>query len=170
MPHIGLRRAMLASMADQPHMFSRRFCKLSLVLVFCVGAAAPDAQVLGHKKPTEELVKQYEKLVAEGLLLTPAGWTRASKLVEHPSAYPSDSEIQLISAPGIIGETRLHGDRALVETKWGDYYGTIDSHLRYRAPEAGGSIMLGESFSLVFVHRPPDSGGASAATDSGEWK
>jgi hypothetical protein len=157
-------------MGGRSHTFSSHSCKFSLAVVLSLSATAPVAQVLEYKKPTEQLVKRYEKLVADGFLLTPEGWARASKLVEHPIPYPPDSEIQLISAPGIIGETRLTDDHALVETKWGDYYGTIDSRLRYRAVEPSGSIMVVESFSLVFVHRRPESGGASAASDSAEWK
>jgi len=129
--------------------------------------AVSPTQVLQYKRSTELLIKRYEKLVAEGSLLTPDGWSRASILFDRSDAYPADGEIQLISGPGIIAETQRNGDLAEVGTKWGDYYGTIDSHLRYKPPAPEGRIMLEESFSVVFVHRSPDA--AVTAGNSGQW-
>ena len=162
-------RAILGFMTDRLHVRLVRFCKFSLaiVLVLFLGIGVLLAQVLQHKKSTELLVKRYEKLVAEGSLLAPDGWARTSSLFKQSDAYPADGEIQLISSPGIIGETQRNGDGAKVETKWGDYYGTIDSHLRYKPVEYGGRIMLGESFSLVFVHRRRAE--EVAMGDSGDW-
>jgi hypothetical protein len=141
-----------------------RTCAFSLAIISFLGVGALQAQVLQHKAPTELLVKQYEKLVADGFLLTPEGWARASKLFERSEAYPADGEIQLISAPGIIGETERNADRAEVYTKWGDYYGTIDSHLRYKPAVPNGGIITEDSFSVVLRHRR--SGGAK---DSEDW-
>ncbi len=50
-----------------------------LVFAFLVSCApAPLAQVLQYKKPTEQLIKRYKRMVAEGALLSPDGWARAS--------------------------------------------------------------------------------------------
>jgi hypothetical protein len=156
-------------MVGRLHAQLGRFCRFSLAIIailsLVVGASL--AQVLEHKASTELLIKRYEKLVADGSLLTPDGWARASNLFERSDAYPADGEIQLISAPGIIGETQRNDDHAKVYTKWGDFYGTIDSHLRYRPITPPVRVMLEESFSVVFVHR----GGTKqvAPGDSGDW-
>jgi hypothetical protein len=139
-----------------------------LILSLCVVTGR--AQILQNKKPTELVVKRYEKLVAEGALLTPEGWRRVSTFFEQTRDYPANSKIQLISLPGIIGEDSLNGDRAQVGTKWGDYCGTIDSNLRYVPdPLDHGCIMTEESFSLVLVHQGlAKRKGVSG--DPGEWK
>jgi hypothetical protein len=140
------------------------------VFILSAGVTASTAQLLQYKEPEEALVKQYEKLRADGALLSAEGWARASRLFERPKPYPADSEILLISSPGIIGRTSADGDRARVETKWGDSCGTIDSHLRYKPVPVGGCIMTGEVFSLVFVHHPLHKLNGAQASDTGEWK
>lgn len=135
---------------------------LSIALIFLSGMASR-AQVLEHKRPTELVVKQYERFVARGGLLSPAGWARTSRFCAKSDPYPGNGDIVLMSAPGIIGENRVDGDHAEVSTKWGDYYGIIDSNLRFK-PEPHGSVMLAEAFSLVFLRRP------GKESDSGEWK
>ena len=124
------------------------------------------AQVLQYKRPTEQLVKRYERLVDEGALLTPEGWKRACTLFERPTPYPAHSEIQVQSRPGLIGELSRNGNRAQIETKWGDYYGTIDSQMRFKAAEPSGPIMMGEFVSLVFV----PSSDPRMRSEAGGWK
>jgi hypothetical protein len=144
-----------------------RFCGFSLAIISILspGVSSSLAQILEHEASTELLIKRYEELATDGSLLTPDGWARASKLFERSDAYPADGEILLISAPAIIGETERNGDRAKVQTKWGDYFGKIDSLLRYNPSSARGAILFGsDSFSLVLVHRRP-----GATGDSGSW-
>jgi len=148
--------------------FLTRLLPIFALLVSC--PVALFAQVLQYKRPTEQLIKHYERMVAEGALLSRDGWARASKLFAQSGSYPANSEIQLMSTPGLIGETKLDGDRAQVETKWGDYYGTIDSNLRFKSVGYGGSVLMGEFFSLVFVHHTQSHKEATARSDSGEWK
>jgi len=100
-------------------------------------------------KPTERLIKQYQKLVADGALLNPEGWRRASKLFVRSDPYPANGEIQLISTGGLVGEDWEKADRAQVGTKWNDAFGTIDSALRFKAAYEGGSIGMIETFNLV---------------------
>jgi len=152
----------------QPHRFLIRSLPVLAFFVSC--SAALFAQVLQYKRPTEQLIKRYERMVAEGALLSPDGWTRVSKLFDEPRPYPANSEIQIISTPGLIGEAKLDGDRAQVETKWGDYYGTIDSNLRFKSVGYGGNVMMGERFSLVFIHHSQSHKEGMAGSDSGEWK
>jgi len=150
--------------------FTRRlfFCWFPLLVVSLINAGP--AQVLEHKKPTEQLIKRYEKLVAEGALLSPEGWARASRLFEQSSPYPADSEIDIRSGPGLIGEVNLSGEHAEVGTKWGDYYGKLDSHLRFKGTGYGDSIMYGGSYSLVFVPQGPSATAAGTASTSRQWK
>lgn len=131
-----------------------------------LGITSSIAQVLQYKRPTEEVVKRYEKLVDQGAFLSPEGWARASRLFERVSTYPANSEIQIQSFPGLIGELSRNGSRAQVETKWGDYYGTIDAYLRFKPAEPDAAIMMGESVSLVFVNNTTSKG----ASAPGEWK
>ena len=145
-------------------------CQLLSATAFTLlaGTIASTAQILQYREPTEMLVKQYERLRADGALLSPEGWERTSKLFERPKPYPSDSEILLISPPGIIGRDTADGDRARVGTKWGDSCGTVDSQLRYKPMMPGvGCIMTEETFSLVFIHHPH---AKVQAGDVGEWK
>jgi len=100
-------------------------------------------------RPTERLIKQYQKLVAEGALLSPEGWKRASKLFVRSDPYPVNGEIQIVSTGGLIGEDWAKEDRAQVETKWNDAFGTIDSALRFKAAYEGGSIGMIQTFNLV---------------------
>ena len=138
----------------------------ALAGLFSLSITACIAQVLQYKRPTEVVVKRYEKLVDQGAFLSPEGWAHASGLFERGSPYPADSEIQVQSFPGLIGEVSRNGNRAQVETKWGDYYGTIDSHLRFKSAAPDGSILMGEFVSLVFVSEEAPKG----SSESGEWK
>lgn len=142
------------------------------VLIVLLGIIAATAQVpKSQKKPTELVVKRYEKFIADGSLLTPEGWKRASKLFDTSDPYPSNGEIWVVSTGGLVGEDWLKGDRAQVETKWNDSFGTIDSSLRLKPPDPSGSIMMGEIFSLVFIHQPSGTiGTGPAPAGLGEWK
>lgn len=131
-----------------------------------LGITASIAQVIQYKTPTEEVVKRYEKLVDQGAFLSPEGWARASRLLERASTYPADTEIQVQSFPGLIGELSRNVDRAQVETKWGDYYRTIDTHLRFKPVEPDAPIMMGGFVSFVFVYKTTSKGRNAA----GEWK
>ena len=111
-------------------------------------AQAPKAH-RAPPKPTELVIRRYEKLVARGAFLTPEGWKKASRLYQRPDPYPRDSEIEVISTGGLIAENWMHGDEAEVETKWDDFFGTIDGALRYKPPPYGRSIMLGQLFAMV---------------------
>lgn len=106
------------------------------LLLVSLGSGAL-AQVLEHKKPTEQLIKRYEKLIADGALLSPEGWARACKFFERPSPYPANSEIDVRSAPGIIGEATPNGNRTEIGSKWRDFYGTIDFHLQFKGTPVG---------------------------------
>jgi hypothetical protein len=142
-----------------------------IVLLGVIGAVSQVSK--SQRKPTELVVKRYEKFIADGSLLTPGGWKRASKLFEGSDAYPPNGGIWVVSTGGLVGEDWVKGDRAQVETKWNDSFGTIDSSLRLKPSDPSGSIMMGEIFSLVFVHqqsRTKGTGEASEAPGLGEWK
>lgn len=90
---------------------------------------------VSNGKPTEEIVIQYEKFVEEGAFLTTNGWKRAGHLFEQVSAFPPNGKIYLMDTGGAVGERWRRGNEAEVETKWTDYFGSIDSSLRYKAPQ-----------------------------------
>ncbi len=148
----------------------------SIVLVCTLSASGTGAGAQNPKeqlKPTEQLVRRYEKLIAAGDLLTPAGWKRASELFEKSNPYPTSGDIYVVSTGGAVGEDWVKGDRAQVETKWDDNYGTIDSALRYKPPSPSGRIAMGQIFSLISTHAQPcgsGSGASATATPAAEWK
>jgi hypothetical protein len=147
----------------------------SIVLVWTVSTGGTGAGAQNSKeqlKPTERLIRRFEKLIAAGDLLTPAGWKRASQLFEKSNPYPPSGEIYVVSTGGAVGEDWVKGDRAQVETKWDDNYGTIDSALRYKPPSPSGRLAMAQMFSLVLTHAQPDgSGNSTPPTEpAAEWK
>jgi hypothetical protein len=147
----------------------------SIGLVFTVPTGRTGATAQNSKeqlKPTERLVRQYEKLIAAGDLLTAAGWKRASELFEKSNPYPPSGDIYVVSTDGVVGEDWVKADRAQVETKWDDNYGTIDSALRYKPPSPSGRIAMAQMFSLVLTHaQPAGSGNSTPLTEpAAEWK
>jgi hypothetical protein len=167
-----------AVMADRPRRLLNSLTVMrqppAPVLIVFLGIIAAAAQVpKSQKKPTELIVRRYEKFIADGSLLTPEGWKRASKLFDRSDAYPRNGEIWVVSTGGLVGEDWVKGDRAQVETKWNDSFGTIDSSLRLKPPGPRGSIMMGEIFSLVFIHHPSGTKGTGEVPEPavlGEWK
>jgi len=125
-------------------------------------AQAPDA----HPKPTELVIRRYEKLIADGALLSPEGWKRASRLFERSDPYPRNGAIQIVSTGGSVGENWMRGDEAEVGTKWNDFYGTIGADLRYKPPAYDGSIMMGQIFPMVRTHSESGTHGRNKATDT----
>ncbi len=97
-------------------------------------------------KPTELVVWKYETLIMEGALLSSEGWGKVVPLFEHPIPYPSDSPIRIIWTPRYIGEDWIKGKQAQVESKWIDYYGTIDAKLQFHSPEV---CVLAREYKLV---------------------
>jgi hypothetical protein len=150
----------------------RPHCAIGLALFLGLVPAvaqAPEA----HPRPTELVIRRYEKLIANGALLTPEGWKRASGLFERSDPYPRDGEIQIVSTGGSVGEDWMRGDEAQVGTKWNDFYGTLDAALRYKPAPDGGSIMMGQIFPMIRTHPElgtDERGRTTGTTRLGEWK
>ena len=125
---------------------------------------------MSNGKATEHVVVQYENIIANGALLTPEGWKRASKLFAQSNAYPPDGVISLMSTGGSVGEMWLEGNRAEVQTKWTDYMGTIDSGLRYKAPAS--SVMAVFVFHLIYTNKHQDirANGETSTEITGPWE
>lgn len=137
----------------------------SLAILLAAGAVAATGQVpKAARKPTELVVLRYEKLVADGALLTPEGWKRASKLFDQPVPYPADGTISVESTGGLLAEDWLRGDHAQVETKWNDAYGSIDANLKF-SPAAPGSGAVLPMVQVFTLHRTNDQGEETA-----DWK
>ena len=129
---------------------------------------------LSNGKPTELLIIKYERLVASGALLTPDGWTVVSSLYDSSQPYPFNGTIFLMSTGGAVGENWSKNDAAEVGTKWTDYFGSIDSNLRYHPPDEPGVTMTMFTFRLQFTnkHRDIDKSGETIRETTGpsEWK
>jgi hypothetical protein len=135
------------------------------------GAASQQSKRL---KPTELLVRRYDKLVNEGALLTPEGWNKSSSLWTSSDPYPQNGEIVVEHLGGAIGEDWVKDNRAQLETKWEDMYGRIDSTLRYK-PEVPGNepIMMGRMIALVCIDSGRNNTSNTLIADTrcaGEWK
>lgn len=139
---------------------------LFLLIGWLSGAAqAPQVRL----KPTELVIKQYERLVLHGALLTPEGWKLASSFFTAPQPYPENGEIQVEwTGTNVLGEEWNDGSRAQVNTKWNDHYGAIDSNLRFKSDAV---LPLAEYFTLVLVPREGNTHGKGKADrTSGGWK
>ena len=146
------------------------------VLVLLAAAIASTQAPQSSPKPTEQVVTQYEKLVSRGALLTPSGWKTASRLFYESQAFPRDGTISLTSAAtaAMIGEMWVKGNRADVQTKWTDSFGSIDSTLRYkpvwRPPVV---FMTVYDFHMIYTNKHRDisaNGAVTETTGSWEWK
>jgi hypothetical protein len=146
------------------------------VLLFTALTAVQAQTPQSNGKPTEEVVIQYEKLVAKGTFLTPEGWKSACKLYAQPREFPSRGEISLMSVGGSLGENWLKDNRAEVETKWTDYFGTIDAALRYhspkRPPQFVSPTMTAFVFRLVYTNKHSEIGteGETIKEVTGPWE
>jgi len=133
-------------------------------LVVASSTSGQDVYPRGRKPtPTEVVVQKYAELIVQGALLTPEGWQKAGRLFTDSKPYPAYGKIELLS-PRIVGEDWVKGENAQVETKWGNYDGSIDSSLRYIQPTYPVS-MGGLLLKLQFVHqqRTTTSNGATAS-------
>jgi hypothetical protein len=145
------------------------------VLLLVVGVRAGSARdAKNNGKATELVVVKYQRFIASGALLTPQGWARAAQLFDQSLPYPQNGEIILASTGGALGEMWVKGDHAEVETKWTDYFGTIDSTLRYIRPPDPRVVMTTYQFQLVLTNKHREIGlhGETLKEVTGpvEWK
>jgi hypothetical protein len=140
------------------------------ILLFSAGLSPIGAQtVRPRSKPTELVAAKYLKLVADGALLTREGWEKAGNLFVMSTPYVEDNDIHLMSTGGSLGEVWMKDGRALVETKWTDDFGTIDSRLSYRPPKEPRPAMTAFSFVLELTNKHWDFGGDETVGPL-EWK
>jgi hypothetical protein len=150
--------------------------RFQAILALLLGVTLAGAQTpKPPNKPTERVVVQYEALVKSGAFLNPEGWKNAAKLYARSNPYPPDGEISLMTVGGTLGEMWLKDNRAEVETKWTDYYGTIDSSLRYRPPQSPVPVVMTTFvFDLTYTNKHVEIGARgetqSEATGPWEWK
>ena len=144
-----------------------------MAVLFLTPMVARAQTPVSNGKPTEKVVIQYERLVAKGEFLTPEGWKEAGKLYEQADAFPPDGEISLMDTGGAVGENWLRGDRPEIETKWTDYFGTVDSALRYKTPHSPVPVtMTAYVFRLTYTNKHRDIGknGETMREVDGPWE
>jgi len=150
-----------------------RFHAMLLVMSMTVIAAVAQGPQ-SNGKATERVVRQYEKLIADGAFLTPEGWKKTSRIFGRSNPYPKDGEVLLTSQAGLIGENWVRGDRAEVERKWTDFRGSIDSDLRYKPASPSSDVIPAIlDYSLVFTNRHVDieeGGSPKEVLGTWEWK
>ena len=171
---VGLFSIVMAIVLSIPSSFFRIQAQAVALLLGMSTMAAVAQGPQSSPKATELVVRQYEQFMAGGVLLTPEGWKKASRIFGSSNPYPNDGEVFLTSRAGLIGETWLRGDRAEVERKWTDFFGSIDSDLRYKPADPTSSTLPAiYDYSLLFTNRHIDvlQGGATEETlDTWEWK
>jgi hypothetical protein len=101
------------------------------------------AQTNQTSEPPKQVVERYLKMVADGELLTPDGWTRVNSLVSPPSPQPTDGRIFVTSTHRGVGEISVKDNRAEVHDAWWDELGSIDSSLRYTPSKAESNWNIG---------------------------
>lgn len=147
-------------------------CLHGFPLILTLGMLTATAQApKSHLRPTELVVKRYERLILHGALLTPDGWKLTSRLFTKPEPYPESSEIQVEwTGTMTLGEDWNNGSRAQVSTKWNDFYGRIDSNLLFHQDRLA-VLPVAESFTLIFVPCDAEADkGNLLGTRQGEWK
>ena len=139
----------------------------SLLALIPIAAQTPQSS----GKLTENVIIRYERAVARGALLTPEGWRATEKLFAESHEFPRGGEISLMSIGGSLGETWRHDNKAEVETKWTDYFGMIDSLLRFHPPEVR-ATMTAYVFHLVYTNKHRDIGknGEIIREVTGPWE
>jgi len=105
----------------------------------------------------------------QGALLSPEGWKKATPLFERAIQYPDNSKITIMWTPRVIGEDWIKGNRAQVESKWIDYYGTIDGKLQYQRPETC-DVAVVRLYDLIASNAESKTGGAKKASNVVGWK
>ena len=92
--------------------FRADWLRISLAVMFCV--LPTGGQVSKHHlKPTEAVIRHYERLILAGDLLTPEGWKRVSELFISAEPYPQNGEIQVEwTGTNVMGEDWNNGSRA----------------------------------------------------------
>jgi hypothetical protein len=147
-------------------------CAMLLALLLPIRVANAQTPI-SHGKPTEKVIIEYERLVEKGAFLTPEGWKAAGKLYKQVVAFSPTGEVSLMGTGGAVGEDWMRDGTAEVETKWTDYYGAIDSALRYTAPHTEVPVtMIGYVFRLIYTNNriETDKHGAVIREVDGPWE
>jgi hypothetical protein len=149
----------------------RRVLVIALVPVFLCIRAVPQWVPQSKGMPTEKVITEYEKLVAQGTFLSSGGWKTASKIYLESHPYPEDGAIQVVTTGGGLGEDWNRDNHAEVESKWTDHFGTIDSNLRFKAPDGPCGMMMIFNFKLVYTDKHRDIARDGKVTEhSGPWE
>jgi hypothetical protein len=170
-PGVGLFSAVMAIVLFRPSACFRIEARAVALLVAMSPAAIAQAPQ-SSGKPTELVVRQYEQFIAGGEFLTPDGWKKASRIFVRSNPYPNDGEVFLTSKAGLVGETWVRGDRAEVERKWTDFFGSIGSDLAYKPADPTTSVLPAVyDYSLRFTNQHIDVGeGGSTQEVLGAWE
>lgn len=154
----------------------RRFKFICLVLLGTTAAVAQTNRAHAHRahsRPTELVVARYEKLVMDGALLSPEGWSEVAKLFYRSAPYPDKGSIQLTDYVDFMAEQWVREDRAEVDTKWDDDYGAITPSLRYKPIDEHITVLpFAQVFSLIYTdkHQDVDQQGNLIRETLGSWE
>jgi hypothetical protein len=131
---------LLAVVADQTHQhLLRHGAESKLAAVQSVALRQSEA-VAWASQPADEaayrVMDEYLKLIREGALLTPDGWTAADALSNEPNEFSNREPIILMSmAPDYYWQTRqVNQDWPEFDVAWSQDIGSIDSDFSYQPP------------------------------------
>lgn len=144
-----------------------------IALVLASGTVATQTPQAREKSP-REVAEQYQRMIADGSLLTSEGWSKANEVFLRPSPPPRDKVVIVTSKRGQLDERWIKNNQAEVD-EWGIYnLGRIDSKLRYEPSPKTKSDWAVYVYHLVFTdkHWEPGAKGQPATEVSGprEWK
>ena len=144
-----------------------------IALVFVSGTVANQTPQAREQSP-RDVAEQYQRMIADGSLLTSEGWSKANEIFLHPSPPPRDKVVMVTSKRGQLDERWIKNNQAEVD-EWGIYnLGRIDSKLRYEPSPKTKSDWTVYVYHLVLTDKHGDHGaeGQPAMEVAGprEWK
>src|SRR6185437_14543563 len=126
-----------------------------IIMLLTFGAAATQAQItpIGWGMSPKDVVEQLWNMATQGELLTPNGWSTASKFFLRPSQFPGDKLVRVMSNYwGPPGQLSAKGNADRVDFMVGyQDAGQIDSKLRYTPPKDTGAVKSGMVYHLVLT-------------------
>jgi hypothetical protein len=125
---------------------------MATIAVACVFAPA-SILARSNATPTKsprEVVDLLWKRATEGDLLRADGWQRSSGFYLHPTPFPGNDKIRVVSNHWGVEYSSIEADKAVVTVAFTEE-GQIDSKMRYSPASQSGTAGTGLIFHLVLA-------------------
>ncbi len=124
-----------------------------LILTVALSTLSGAAQAVPNSAPTrspKEIVDILWRRATEGEMLKADGWHRASGFYLHPTAFPGDRSIRVMSNHWGIEYSSVEENAAVVTVDCAEE-GKIDSKMRFTSAPKSGTAKTGLIFHLVLA-------------------